>query len=259
MTAPVRLLLAAALVATTAAPAAEAQRRPSLADRVAALEQQANAPSPTLEALRQIEELREEVRGLRAQLEELQHRNEENARAARTQYLDVDARLQRLESAAQAPAAATPAPGVSPPATAGGETAAPSVQKPATAGEKAAYDIALAALKNGQYAESARLFGRFLAEHPDGPYAPNAHYWLGESYYVTENYALAAEEFQRLVQRYPRHDKTPGGMLKLGLAQFGLKQDALGRRTLEAVVKQYPGSDEARAAQQRLKPAPAKQ
>ena len=73
------------------------------------------------------------------------------------------------------------------------------------------------------------------------------------------DYALAAEEFQRLVQRYPRHDKTPGGMLKLGLAQFGLKQDALGRRTLEAVVKQYPGSDEARAAQQRLKPAPAKQ
>lgn len=250
-------LLSAALVLALVPASAEAQRRPSIADRVTALEQQANVPSPTLEALRQIEELREEIRGLRAQIEELQHKNDETARSARTQYLDVDTRLQRLESANQPPPLVLDTAGA-PASTEPAPAASNAKPKPASSGEKAAYDAALATLRKGQYADSARQFGDFLAAHPDGPYAPNAHYWLGESYYVTENYALAAEQFQQLIRQYPRHDKTPGGMLKLGLSQLGLKQDADGRKTLEAVVKQYPGSEEARAAQQRLKPAPAK-
>lgn len=244
------LLLTLAMLAPASA---EAQRRQSIADRVSALEQQANAPSPTLELLRQIEDLRAEVRTLRAQVEELQHQNEETARSARTQFLDVDTRLQRLEAAAQPP----PSPeGLEAPT----EGATANVEsRPATAAEKSAYDAAMNALKAGQYADSARLFGDFLAAHADGPYAPNAMYWLGESYYVTENYALAEEQFQALVQRYPNHDKTPGGLLKLGLSQLGLKQQAEGRKTLEAVIKQYPGSDAARTAQQRLKPAADKQ
>ncbi len=237
---------------------AEAQRRQSVADRVAALEQQANAPSPTLELLRQIEALRAEVNSLRAQLEEQQHQTEQAANSARTQYLDVDARLQRLEAASQpppvldlpgdAPVEAAPADG------AGAAANPPGKPVPATADEKAAYDAALNALKAAQYADSARQFGDFLARYPNGAYAPNALYWLGESYYVTENYPLAAEQFRELVQRYPAHDKTPGGMLKLGLSQLGMKQKSEGRATLQAVVKQYPGSDAARTAQQRLSP-----
>ena len=237
---------------------AEAQRRQSLGDRVTALEQQANAPSPTLELLKQIEDLRAEVRTLRAQLEELQHQNSETANSAKTQYLDVDARLQRLEAASQPPPVLE-LPGAAPveavPADAGAPAAKPAAPKPASADEKAAYDAAMNALKAGQYADSARQFGDFLARYPNGPYAPNALYWLGESYYVTENYPLAAEQFQVLVKRYPSHDKTPGGMLKLGLSQLGMKQNSEGRATLQAVVSQYPGSEAARTAQQKLKPA----
>ena len=240
---------------------ADAQRRQSLADRVTALEQQANAPSPTLDLLRQIEALRAEVSTLRAQIEELQHQNEQNANSARTQYLDVDARLQRLEAASQpppvlelpgdVPVEAAPVDG----AGASAVVAPPAKPVPATADEKAAYDAAMSALKAGEYVDSARQFGDFLARYPNGPYAPNALYWLGESYYVTENYPLAAEQFRVLVKRYPTHDKTPGGMLKLGLSLLGMKENTEGRATLHAVVKQYPGSDAARTAQQRLNPA----
>lgn len=239
---------------------ADAQRRQSVADRVTALEQQANAPSPTLELLKQIEDLRAEVSALRAQIEELQHQNEQAANSARTQYLDVDTRLQRLETASQPPPVLD-LPGDVPteaaPVEATGSGAAikpPAKPVAATADEKAAYDAALNALKAGQYADSARLFGDFLARYPNGAYAPNALYWLGESYYVTENYPLAAEQFRDLVQRYPAHDKTPGGMLKLGLSQLGMKENTAGRATLQAVVKQYPGTDAARTAQQRLSP-----
>lgn len=250
------LLLASTIALPLLMPfAADAQRRPSISDRVTALEQQANAPSPALELLRQIEEMRGEIRSLRAQVEEMQHQGEQAANSARTRYLDVDARLQRLENMSQPPevlvdengnasaADSTPA--------AGQAAAAPAA--PATPEERSSYEAALAALRAGQYADAARLFTMFLDKYPNGPYAPNAVYWLGESYYVTGNYALALDEFKALVQRWPRHDKAPGGLLKVGLSQIGLKQNAEGRRTLEMVAQQYPGTDAARTAQQRLR------
>ena len=253
-----RVLLPMLALAVLLVPEARAQRRQTLSDRVAALEQQANTPSPMLDVLRQMDDMRAEIRALRAQIEEMQHQEDESARSGRTRYLDLDARLQRLEAANQPPpndpavppADAIPTSGATP-----APAAAPAKPVPATAEEKAAYDAALAALKAGQYVDSARLFADFLARHPNGLYAPNALYWLGESYYVTENYPLAAEQFRALIERYPAHDKTPGGMLKLGLSQLGMKQSGEGRATLQAVVKQYPGSDAARAAQQRLKTA----
>ena len=119
-------------------------------------------------------------------------------------------------------------------------------------GEREAYDAAFDALKSGQYAESARLFQAFLGRYPGGSYAPNALYWLGESYYVTQNYPLAQEQFQALLDRYPTHDKAPGALLKVGLSQYGLQDLDGAERTLEDVVSRYPGSDAARTAADRL-------
>ena len=119
-------------------------------------------------------------------------------------------------------------------------------------GEREAYDAAFDALKSGQYAESARLFQSFLGRYPGGSYAPNALYWLGESYYVTQNYPLAQEQFQALLDRYPTHDKAPGALLKVGLSQYGLQDLDGAERTLQDVVSRYPGSDAARTAADRL-------
>src|SRR3970040_157621 len=73
------------------------------------------------------------------------------------------------------------------------------------ADERAGYDAAFNALKAGQYAESAQRFQAFLTRFPNGTYAPNALYWLGESYYVTQNYQLAQQQFQALLDRYSTH------------------------------------------------------
>ncbi|HSX64114.1 MAG TPA: YbgF trimerization domain-containing protein, partial [Pseudoxanthomonas sp.] len=103
------LVLAAALVA--AAPA-QAQRV-SLADRVAALEAKANNPQQNLDLLNRITQQESELRTLRAQLEQLQHENEQLKQRTRDQYLDLDGRLNRLEGgAAPTPEGTTP---VSPP------------------------------------------------------------------------------------------------------------------------------------------------
>lgn len=247
------VLASAALVAVAPASA----QRVSLADRVAALEQQAANNRGNVDLLNQVTQLKTEMQALRSQLEQVQQQQEQARQSGRNQYLDLDGRLNRLEGGA------APSP---PPAAAGAPPLAPVItqdSKPAVygdagtlakgEGERTAYETAFDALKAGHYADSARLFQQFLQDYPNGSYAPNALYWLGESYYVTQNYALAQQQFQALLDRYPTHDKAAGALLKVGLSQYGLKQMDAAQATLSQVVQRYPGSDAARTADDRLR------
>ncbi len=249
------LVAAAALVA--AAPAFA--QRMSLAERIGLLEQQAGNNQATVDLLRQVNLLKEEVTSLRAQIEELGHEQEQLKGTTRAQYLDLDGRIDQIEGGSSqaglnpgraAAAAAAPVPSV--PAERSPNVYGDAGQLEQGAGERAAYDAAFDALKRGDYAQSARLFHSFIGHYPGGVYAPNALYWLGESYYVTQNYQLALEQFQALLQRYPTHDKAPGALLKTGLAQQGLKQETDAERTLIEVTTRYPGTDAARIAADRL-------
>jgi tol-pal system protein YbgF len=265
-----RFPLSACLVLALMFAAPVSAQRVSTGDRLTALEQQLSAMrSGNLDLLNQVGELKTEVQSLRAQIEELQQQLEQQKQSGRTQYLDLDGRLNRLESGAPAPPAVS-APTVSTPAVST-PAAPPSVPVPnnvqdtpprvygdaATLGksvdERSAYNAAFDALKAGRYAESARMFQAFLDVHPSGAYAPNAMYWLGESYYVTQNYALAQEQFQSLIDRYPTHDKAAGALLKVGLCQYGLRQLDAAEATLGKVVARYPGSEAARTADDRLR------
>lgn len=257
------LVLAAALVA--AAPA-HAQRA-SLADRVAALEAQANNPQQNLDLLNKLKQQETELRELRAQLEQLQNENEQLKQRGRDQYLDLDGRLNRLEGgSASAPAGTAPAApplGKAPVAAPASAPATTSERPPSVHGdmgalsaagdERTAYNVAFDRLKAGEYADAAQLFTSFLQLYPGGVYAPNALYWLGESYYVTQNYALAAEQFRALLAQYPTHDKASGALLKVGLCDYGLGKLPEAERTLGDVIARYPGTDVARTADDRLR------
>jgi tol-pal system protein YbgF len=232
------VLLAAMLIAS---PLVSAQRA-SLADRVAALEARNAGEQNGTELVNQVSQLRSEVQELRGQIEQLQQQLEQAKQGQRSQYLDLDGRLNRLEGGTAAPSSAPAAtvPAATPATTAGMD-------------ERGAYTRAFDALKSGDYVESSRRFRDFLAAFPGGQYAPNALYWLGESYYVTQNYALAGQQFQSLLDRFPTHDKAPGALLKLGLAQYGLKDYRGADATLHQVVQRYPNSDVARTADDRLR------
>ncbi|WP_425507882.1 tol-pal system protein YbgF [Thermomonas paludicola] len=245
------VLLAATL---TASPLALAQRA-SLADRVAALEQQAAGEKNGTELVNQISQLRAEVQDQRGQIEQLQQQLEQARQSQRTQYLDLSGRLDRLEGGAAVSTAEPLAVGAASGAAPATITTAPAAPVPtgmAGKDEQASYGNALDAMKSGDYVESARRLRDFLDAFPNGQLAPNALYWLGESYYVTQNYALAGQQFQRLLDRYPSHDKAPGALLKLGLSQYGLRQFDTASVTLRQVSQRYPGTDVARTAEDRL-------
>ncbi len=241
-------VLAAAML--LASPLAMAQRA-SLADRVAALEARGAGDQDGVALVNQVSALQAEVQALRGQLEELQQQLEQAKQGQRVQYLDLSGRLDRLEGGAQAPASATQP--VEPVAAAVPPVAPPAPPVAVAQDEQGAYAHAFEALKGGDYVESARRLRDFLAAFPAGQLAPNALYWLGESYYVTQNYALAADQFRTLLDRYPANDKAPGALLKLGLAQYGLRQDEAAMATLRQVAQRYPGSDAARIADDRLR------
>lgn len=258
------LVLAAAASAALVAPPAVAQRA-SLGERVAALEVQAANNQGNIDLLNQVTAMRDELRALRGQIEELQQQNRALETTVRNQYLDADDRLNRLEGGAPMsvpPAAdgqAGPAAATTRQAPAAGSTdSAPIVFGDAgllanAADERGAYETAFAALRAGDYVQSANLFKEFLRLYPTGSHAPNATYWLGESQYVTQDYAAAQAQFEAILQRWPTHDKAPGALLKIGLSQYGQRDLMAAEATLARVTEQYPGTDAARTADDRLR------
>lgn len=279
----IRVATIAALAALSigASATVSAQSRLSLADRVARLEAQsqgAGAGQAQIEMLNRIEQLQSEVQSLRNTVEQQQFEIESLKRSARERQLELDARITRLEggAVAAAPAGAstmapavpvpTPAPGglvaepvldnlPSPtrPSAGSDEIPTPTTQAPAAGDEKAMYDQAFGALRDGRYAESARLFRAFLDAHPDGELAPNALYWLGESYYVTQNFQIALDTFEELLRRFPQSPKAQDALLKVGYCHYELKQWPEAERALNEVVRRYPDTTVARLAQGRLR------
>lgn len=251
-----------------AGPVSAQDSRLSLAERVSRLEQQAqNQDKGGIGMVNQVQQLQAQVQQLQGQIEELQHQLQQLDDKNKAQYIDLDSRISRLQGAPAAgtPAAATPtgAPvanvagntATSTPASPASSASAPqggAAPAPAGADEQAAYDTAFKALRAGDYANASRGFRDFIQQHPDSSLAPNAWYWLGESYYVTTNYAVALEAFQRLLSQFPQSDKAPDALLKVGYTQFELKKTGEAQATLQDVIRKYPGSKAASLAQERL-------
>lgn len=271
---------------------AHAQRL-SLAERVDRLEQQQQPGQSggAVDLVNQISSLQSQVQMLQGKVEELQHALDQASQRNRDQYVDLDSRLGRIEG--RAPGDAAPASGAAAAAAAASqqppdiELGSPSTQStleaapaaptagnltdadraalppdaPAAAAatpgdpatESAAYGEAFQALKDGRYAESARRFQAFIDSYPNGTLTGNAYYWLGESYYVTQNYEIAEQSFQTLLQRYPDSQKAADALLKTGYAQYELKQWDRAEATLNQVIQQYPDTTVARLAEGRLR------
>jgi tol-pal system protein YbgF len=119
--------------------------------------------------------------------------------------------------------------------------------------EQEAYDQAFLALRETRYADAAEGFDRFLRDHPESTFAPNALYWLGEVYYVTRDFETALDQFERLQQTYPDSGKQPDAVLKIGFSHYELGQWERARAALEEVIAEYPGTNYSRLAENRLR------
>jgi len=127
-----------------------------------------------------------------------------------------------------------------------GDTAPrPSIAATGDADPRTLYDSAYALLLQGAYDDAEMGFRQFLQSHPRDDLAPQARYWLGESYRGQERYREAAEQFLTVSTEYSETDVAPQAMLRLGgaLVEIGALEQACA--TFAEIPQQYPQAAEA--------------
>ena len=220
----------------------------ALAGRMTRLEESAKVgQQPLLELLSQIEQLRQEVKTLRGQIEVLGHNIEGNAKRQRDMYVDLDTRLRRLEQGTQ--------PGAGPATTGMGTGAATGPAGSAQAAspeETRAYEAAQSQRRIGNYQAVIAAFQNFLAQYPKSPLAHRAQYWIGDSYYNLRDFKGAIASQEKLIVTYPDSPSVPDAMLNIASSQIELGNSAAAKKTMDGLVAKYPASEAAEKAKRRL-------
>ena len=126
------------------------------------------------------------------------------------------------------------------------------VVSPSESGEEL-YQEGVHLVLNGKPLEARNKLSVFLKNNPSDKLAPNALYWIGETYYSEKNFAQSILKFKEVSRRFPKANKVPDAMLKIGLAydKLGDKENAV--FYLRTLTDDYPKSDPAKIAIKRLK------
>ena len=139
--------------------------------------------------------------------------------------------------------------------TSGGAPVGPS-GNPAGPGPDQMYDVSLQQYRRGSSSTARLGFREFLRVFPSHERAPDAMYYVGESFEQTAPDS-AASVYEQLVRIYPNSPRAPSALYKLGLLAEGRGDRAAARTFYSRVVAGYPRSPEAdlaRQNQQRLRP-----
>jgi tol-pal system protein YbgF len=166
------------------------------------------------------------------------------------QIHNLEARVQQLESQVAklegrkaAPVATQPPPRPAPAASAASEKY---------------YTEGMRLYHAKKYPEGRNQLYHYLKNQPQGPKAPEARYYLADSFYQEGKYREAAMEFNKLRLQYPKSLLAPAGLLRQALCYKNQQQMRAYRTTLRKLVKAYPNSPEAKEAQKMLKESPRK-
>lgn len=196
----------------------------------------------------QVQQLQQEVMRLNGVVEQLSYEVRQLREQSLERYLDID---RRLAGGVAAPAGTAPVAGSgSASAALGGGPDATAVKVAEQPGEGEAYRAAYALVRGQEFDQAVSAFDSFLRRFPDGRYAPNAHYWLGELYLVLDppDPEAARQAFMLLLDQYPDNPKVPDALYKLGRVHFIKGNNARSREFLERVMRDYPDSSAARLA-----------
>ena len=202
------------------------------AELAARIERLEAANRAQLEFANTIDAQRREIATLRGQVETLTNELATMQKRNRDLYTDLDARLKAFEPIAT---------------TIDG--------KPATVdrAEQAAYDVALAQFRGGDFKGAAASLQAFLARWPKSAYAASANYWLGNSLYGLKDYRGAIAAQQVVVDRHPDSPRAPDALLNIAASQVELKDIGRARAALQKIITDYPGTEAAKVAEERLK------
>lgn len=186
----------------------------------------------------QVQQLQQEVMRLNGLVEEQANELRKLKDQSLERYVDLDRRLGAALGGGASPAASGGGARATMPAPASGISLSGGNELP---GEADAYKAAYALVRSQQFDAAVEAFRQFLRSYPDGKYAANAHYWLGELYLVVEPRDLEAsrQAFSLLLDQYPDNAKAPDAMYKLGRVHFEKGSREKAREYMNRVISEY--------------------
>ena len=118
--------------------------------------------------------------------------------------------------------------------------------------DRESYERTLTRFKDGDLEGARQGFAEFLLQHPHSDLAPNARFWLGESYYGKKDFSRAIDAYDQVQLNHPASEKVPAALLKKGYAYLALKDRKKAASALKQVIDLYPRSPEANKAMDKL-------
>ncbi len=180
--------------------------------------------------------IRQELRQMQGQIEELQHSSQGKAQ-------QLEQSLRQLGSR------------VPPPEGVPAQLLTTDEEKIAriTGASADEFKDALASLRAGDFAAANNLFSKFAAENPGTAFTDNALFWSGICNIKMGRYDQAVVSFSDVYQSYPAEDMVTPALFHLSVAfeKLGSKQDAID--TLQKLIDDHPSSALASKARTRIR------
>lgn len=196
--------------------------------------QQKNLATPVATIGSKVDEMSNEVGSFREQLAEINT----SIRKMQAQMTDMSNAIKVL----QAPPAAPGAP-------LAGEPGGP----PAGMTAQTLYDGARQAKAAGQLDLALQQFNDYLRYYGQTDLAPNAQFYVGETYYSQQKYDEAIQAFDAVLEKYPEGNKTLDAMYMKGMALARKGDRTAATAEFRALIKQSPNSEQAAKARDQLK------
>jgi len=114
------------------------------------------------------------------------------------------------------------------------------------------YEASLAQLRRGSTSTARIGLREMLRAYPTSARAPDALYFIGQSF-AAENPDSAAAYYSQVADKYPTSPRASSALYNLGLLAERRKESAKAKDAYQRLVQKYPQSDEAALARDRLK------
>lgn len=114
------------------------------------------------------------------------------------------------------------------------------------------YRASLQQFRRGSYQTARTGLKEFLSRFPRHSLAPDAQYYLAETFAEADSLAPALEEYARILELFPGSSRAPAALYKSGQIELERGNVEEARSFFSRVVRGYPNSDEADLAEQQL-------
>lgn len=99
-------------------------------------------------------------------------------------------------------------------------------------------------VKQRKYGEAEKVLRTFIDSNPKHKLTPNAHYWLGRTFFVRSDFENAAFAFAEGFQKFPKSEKAPANLLNLGMSLSRLGKNREACTTYTRLLRTYRDAED---------------